>query len=267
LHIIRPIYLISLRGTMALSAGMRSLGWCDRRARCGVLGTYGVFDVRNTVHLFSDHCCSAAGHVTSSNGLTRDTRSTEVYPRSDTTSVLYSSTRRSKNLGRTQEPKRLLLFSGASDLLTVPNAKSDSITLTVPPTLPIYHPSQWLAGSTRKSANGCCSRTRNGQRRNDRRRHSFAASTSSSAPVSDQADQSRSGLELALTAMCHVDISLSAIVKYLDQNNISNAYGVYMLQRSLPRATGPSFTPKVAPQVITADPAFVCSQRHAGRSE
>jgi hypothetical protein len=44
LHIVDPIYLISLRGTMALSADMRSLEWCDRRARCGVLGTYGVFD-------------------------------------------------------------------------------------------------------------------------------------------------------------------------------------------------------------------------------
>lgn len=44
LHIAQPIYLISLRETMALSPDMRSLGWCDRRARCGVLGTYGVFD-------------------------------------------------------------------------------------------------------------------------------------------------------------------------------------------------------------------------------
>jgi hypothetical protein len=55
--------------------------------------------------------------------------------------------------------------------------------------------------------------------------------------VSDQADQARFRLEPALIVACHSDISLSAIVKYLDQNNISNAYGVYKLQRSLLGAT------------------------------
>lgn len=63
--------------------------------------------------------------------------------------------------------------------------------------------------------------------------------------MSDRADQPRSRLQISADVIYHVDISLSAIVKYLDQNNISNAYGAF--------STGSSAVfPCHAPTVISA---------------